>query len=114
MARLGEILAKNMKEKRRICGLTQAGLAEKVNVSTHHIGMIEMTRNYPTMDLVERMAKALGIEIYELFMDSQSPANDFERMRQVIKEDMRQLLDEFIEKTVEGLCRDKTFSRKDP
>ena len=68
MARLQDIFVKNLKKHRRKSGFTQAQLAEKVNVSTHHIGMIELSRNYPTLALVERITDALGIEVYELFI----------------------------------------------
>jgi transcriptional regulator with XRE-family HTH domain len=98
MGRLGEILAKNLKENRRKCGLTQAGLAEKVNVSTHHIAMIELSRHYPTLDLVERIANALDIAIYELFVEPDSPNEELERLRQAIRDDTKQLFEEFIGK----------------
>jgi transcriptional regulator with XRE-family HTH domain len=98
MARLQDIFVKNLKKHRRKSGFTQAQLAEKVSVSTHHIGMIELSRNYPTLELVERIANALNIEIYELFIDPLSPNTEFERLRQEIKSDTRQLLDEFLEK----------------
>jgi transcriptional regulator with XRE-family HTH domain len=105
MERLGEILAKNMKEHRRRCGFSQAHLAELVNVSTHHIGMIELARNFPTLDLVERIAGALNIEIYRLFIEAHSPNEEFERLRQEIRADMKQLLDEFWEKNLHCVAK---------
>jgi transcriptional regulator with XRE-family HTH domain len=107
MARLKDIFVKNLKKYRRKSGFTQAQLAEKVNVSTHHIGMIELSRNYPTLELVERIANALGIEIYELFIDPLSPNNELGQLRQEIKGDTRQLLDEFLEKALNAKCKDK-------
>ncbi|MDR0377094.1 MAG: helix-turn-helix transcriptional regulator [Spirochaetaceae bacterium] len=100
MERLGEIFAKNMKEYRRKSGLTQEKLAEKVDVSTHHIGMIEIARSFPTLDLVQRIAGALNIESYRLFMESYSTDEKLERLRQEIKGDMKQLLDEYFEKNL--------------
>jgi transcriptional regulator with XRE-family HTH domain len=104
MERLGEILAKNMKDHRRKCGFSQAKLAEMVDVSIHHIGMIELARNFPTLDLVERIANALNIEIYQLFIEPHSPNEELEQLRQEIKGDMKQLLDEFLEKALSGKC----------
>jgi transcriptional regulator with XRE-family HTH domain len=98
MTELAEIFSKNLKENRRKRGLTQAGLAEKVDVSTHHIGMIEMCRNYPTLDLVERIANALDIEIYELFITPHSPNQELETLRREIKGDMQRLFEEFLGK----------------
>jgi len=101
MARLPTIFAQNLKEKRRKCGFSQALLAEKVDVSTHHIAMIELARNFPTAGLMERIAEALNIEIYELFIEkNRSPNEDFRQLREDIKSDVYQLFNEFfIEKT---------------
>jgi transcriptional regulator with XRE-family HTH domain len=100
MERNQSVFILNLKKYRRNCGLTQEQLAEKVNVSTHHIGMIESSRNNPTLDLVERIAKALNVKVYELFMDPLSPNEELERLRLEIKDDMKQLLNETLEKTL--------------
>jgi len=98
MTSLREIFAHNLKKKRRICGLSQAKLAEMVNVSTHHIATIETARNYPTLDLVERMAKALNIEIYELFTDPLSPSVEMERLYQTVARNIDHLISESMER----------------
>ena len=105
------IFVQNLRKYRQKSGLTQAQLAEKVNVSTHHIGMIELSRNNPTLDLVERIAKALNIKTYELFIDPLSSNVEFEQLRQDIREDIRedikQLLDEALQKQLckKQLCK---------
>jgi len=99
------IFVQNLRKYRRKKGLSQAQLAEKVNVSTHHIGMIELSRNNPTLELVERIAEALNIKIYELFIDPLSPKEDFVLLRQMIKEDMKLLLDETLEKALSSQCK---------
>jgi DNA-binding XRE family transcriptional regulator len=45
MTSLRALLAQNMKEQRRILGITQAQLAEKVQTSTHYIGQIELGKS---------------------------------------------------------------------
>jgi DNA-binding XRE family transcriptional regulator len=105
MVRQQSIFVQNLRKHRRKCGLTQAQLAERVNVSTHHIGMIELSRNNPTLELVERIAEALKIKTYELFLDPHSPKEEFNRLRLEIKEDMRQLLDETLEKAITYQCK---------
>ena len=99
MAKLREIFAKNLKEKRRICGFSQAALAEKVNVSTHHIAMIELARNFPTSELIERIANALNIEYFELFLEKNHSRNvELDNLRKAIKGDMQELLDNYWKK----------------
>jgi len=105
MAHLQKILVQNLKKHRRKCGFTQAQLAEKVKVSTHHIGMIELSRNYPTLELVERIANALNIKTYELFIDPLAPNEELERLRQEIRSDFKQLFDEFMDNFLSSQCK---------
>jgi transcriptional regulator with XRE-family HTH domain len=107
MISLREIFAYNLKKKRQNCGLSQAKLAEMVNVSTHHIATIETTRNYPTLDLVERMAHALDIEIYELFIDPLSPHEEMERLYQTVAKNIEQVVSEAVEKALADKPKEK-------
>jgi transcriptional regulator with XRE-family HTH domain len=99
MAQPRDIFARNLKENRRRCGLSQEKLAERVNVSTHHIAMIELARNFPTSELMERIASVLNVKIQELFAESHSPHEEWKQLRREIRDDMKQLLDEFVKKT---------------
>ena len=103
MANLRKNFAKNLVKNRRKCGYSQAKLAELVNVSTHHIAMIELTRNFPASELIERIAEALQIEICELFIDENRNKEDslkknleLEQLRKEIRSDMQELLAEFL------------------
>jgi transcriptional regulator with XRE-family HTH domain len=100
MTGLREILAHNLRKKRRNFGISQAKLAEMVNVSTHHIATIETARNYPTLDLVERLANALNIEIYELFIDPLSPPAEMELLYQTVAKNIERTVGEAIERVL--------------
>jgi len=82
-------------------------LAEKVGVSTHHIAMIEIARHYPTLELVERIANTLEIEIYELFLVKPSPENAMERLHNTLVCNIEQVVADAIEKTLSAKCKDK-------
>jgi transcriptional regulator with XRE-family HTH domain len=56
-----------MKENRNRLGLSQARLAERSGISTQYIAMIELTRKFPTPEILERIASALEIDPSELF-----------------------------------------------
>jgi len=100
MKRLGTIFIKNLKEYRKKCGLTQEQLAEKVKVTPHYIGMLEMGRNFPATDLIERIAKALNVEMYELFVESLSPTKELEKLRQDIILEIKKTITETVTQTV--------------
>ena len=71
MTDLRALLAHNIKEKRRVLGLSQAMLAEKVATSTHYIGQIELKNKFPSPEMLQRIAAALEIDSPQLFsMDS--------------------------------------------
>jgi len=104
MTNVREIFAHNLKKNRQNCGLSQAKLAEKVNVSTHHIAMIETARSYPALELVERIATVLDIEIYELFIDPISPPKEMERLYQTVAKNIEHVVGEAIEKILADKC----------
>jgi transcriptional regulator with XRE-family HTH domain len=64
---LRELLAYNMKENRNKLGLSQSRLAERTGLSTQYIAMIELTRKFPSPEMLERIANALEIDPPELF-----------------------------------------------
>ena len=99
MPKLREILAHNLKKNRKKSGFSQAKLAEKVDVSTHHIAMIEICRDYPKLDLLERIADALEIEIYELFIDPHSTTEEMRLVYLTAIKKIEKLASEAINKT---------------
>jgi len=68
------LLSHNMKERRRILGITQAQLAEKVDTSTHYVGQIELGNKFPTPEMLERIAGGLEIDSPQLFSMNSFPA----------------------------------------
>jgi transcriptional regulator with XRE-family HTH domain len=67
MTDLRKLLAKNIKKYRKIRGFSQEILAEKAGTSTTHIGMVEIGKKFPSVNMLERIAFALGIDTPELF-----------------------------------------------
>ena len=95
-----EIFAYNLKKYRRDRGISQAKLAEKVDVSTHHIAMIEIARNYPALDLVERIANVFDIEVYKLFINPLSAPEEMEKLFQTVAKNINNVVSEAIEKAL--------------
>ena len=90
---LQETLAYNIKRYRK-GKFTQETLAEKANVSAQEINGIEGKRRFPRVDILVRIADALGIEVYQLFVPQgttpviveNTPEN--ERVRAKIQEEV--------------------------
>lgn len=96
MANIREIFARNLREYRRKSGLTQAKLAEKADVSTHYVAMIELARNFPKADIIERLATALDIEIYKLFFVASPPEPEINLQKTIIG-DLKHIVMEAVE-----------------
>jgi len=81
MDNIWEILAKNLRENRQRLNISQPKLAELANLSTHYVASIETSRKFPTPDVLERLAEALGIESHELFSVAPSANKELELLR---------------------------------
>jgi transcriptional regulator with XRE-family HTH domain len=95
MTSLRAILAFNMKARRRLLGISQARLAEKVDTSTHYIGMIEKERQFPTPEMLERIAAALEIDPPDLFSKKSFPseeAGNIEKLQDLVLNDISQVI----------------------
>jgi transcriptional regulator with XRE-family HTH domain len=99
-ASLREIFARNLRENRRKCGLSQEKLAEKVGISTQYLAMMEIARKFPTSSVLERIAGAMNINVYELFLIDHSPRDELELLRQDIISEMKQTFGDIIEKAL--------------
>jgi len=64
-----KVFAWNMKKYRKKRKFTQAKLAEILNKEQSYIGQIESNIRTPSMELAEKIAKALDIEPFRLFVD---------------------------------------------
>jgi transcriptional regulator with XRE-family HTH domain len=67
MTDIRKVLAANIKAFRKEKGLTQAKLAEQAGTATHYIAMIEGCKNFPSPDMIERIAAAFGKDTLDLF-----------------------------------------------
>jgi transcriptional regulator with XRE-family HTH domain len=97
MTNIREVLAKNMKAYRNALGLSQAKLAERVGTSTHYIGMIETQNNFPSPEMLGRIAAALGIDTLALFSGETNLPNTMKTYRKVALEDVKSLIEQFID-----------------
>ena len=104
MENLRDILAKNLRENRRRLGLSQPKLAEMAELSTHFVAMIELSKKFPSPEVLARLADALGIATHELFTVSPSPESALERLHHEILNEIKTVLidiEKIVEKTVE-------------
>src|SRR2546423_13368145 len=72
-AEIVELFAARLREVRHSRGMTQAELARQAHVTVSYIGRLESAGAAPGIDLVERLAKALGITVADLLPTTAPP-----------------------------------------
>ncbi|MCL2604957.1 MAG: helix-turn-helix domain-containing protein [Defluviitaleaceae bacterium] len=92
------IIAKRIKEARKITGLTQAGLAEKINISENAVAKLENNLMTASLQTLINTANALDVDINYL-LNSDMP---------LVKEETN--IDTFLNGLILGLKqKDKEF-----
>jgi transcriptional regulator with XRE-family HTH domain len=103
MTNIRDLLANNMKAYRHALGMSQAKLAEKVDTSTHYIGMIETKNKFPSPEMLERLAAALGIDTTELFSKEINLPETLKTYRKAALMDIKGLMGGFIDEKLKEL-----------
>ena len=67
MTNIRSVLSYNMKSRRKALGLSQIDLAEKTGSAANYISKIEAERQFPSVEMIEKLADALQIDTVELF-----------------------------------------------
>lgn len=87
MKKTAELLGARIREIRKAQKLSQEKLAEMVGVDYRYISVLELGKKAPSLEMIEKIATALGVEIRELF--------DFEQLtRMVSLKDIEKLLED--------------------
>lgn len=61
-----EKLGRKIQRRRKELDYTQEELAEKLNLSRTHMGHIEQGRKSPSLEVLDKIAKALRIKVKDL------------------------------------------------
>jgi transcriptional regulator with XRE-family HTH domain len=86
---IGEILAQNLKENRQKCGFTQEKLAEKAGISANYLSMVEVTKKFPTPEMLDRLANASATAEGALLHLEKSIIN---KITQIVKDTIKETI----------------------
>lgn len=65
--KLPKTLGKKIQRKRKALGLTQEDVAERVGISVAYMGFIEQGRYAPSLEVLEKIARALKSSLSDFF-----------------------------------------------
>jgi transcriptional regulator with XRE-family HTH domain len=101
MTRIQQILRANVKRARTELGYSQMKLAELCKVSTSFIGEIELGRKFPSAETLQKLADALGLKPFQLFLE-EADWRRFEKRKVLatLSRELKQRLDEEVTDTI--------------
>jgi len=99
-ANIKEILAANLKENRRKKGLTQEKLAELADMSLHYLAIIELGTNFPSGEMLEKLAKALDIQVFELFYPTTTQEGTMYHLEKTIVTNIEGVIDTAVKQSI--------------
>jgi transcriptional regulator with XRE-family HTH domain len=85
--RLKDIFVQNLRKYRKFKGISQMTLAERCGTSTSYIGQIEIGNRFPSLEMIEKIAKTLDIMPYLLFLD-ESEGDTTDKIPKIKKDKM--------------------------
>jgi transcriptional regulator with XRE-family HTH domain len=96
-----ELLGARIKELRKWRKLSQEELAEMIGVETRQMSRIEVGQSFPTLDRLERIAKALDVPIKNFFdfmhlEEGEERAGDIKEMVKELSEDYQKIVYRFV------------------
>jgi transcriptional regulator with XRE-family HTH domain len=109
MTSIRTLLSLNIKKRRQILGISQVSLAEKVGTSTQYIGQIEQNKKFPSPEMLERIAEALGVDSPQLFSMETYSQDAIQQFRENLKANLEKAVDDLINK---GLTEVKILGKK--
>jgi len=68
MTNIKRHLGLNIKQYRINSGISQAKLAEMAGMATNYLGLIENGKKFPSAEMLQRIASALGKDTPDLFV----------------------------------------------
>ena len=83
MSRVEQSLGQRVAEHRRLAGLSQAALAEKIGVASEAISRLERGAAVPSVERLDQIATALGVALHDLFRFERTDRNPSRRDRAI-------------------------------
>ncbi len=80
MRNIKTLLGLRIREIRKSNKLTQEQLAEKIGIEIPSLSNIENGKNYPNSETIEKIAKGLNVQIFELFIFEHLKEPDSKKM----------------------------------
>ena len=87
-----QAFARGLRDARRNLGMSQQDLSFKAHVNTGYIGKLERAESAPGLDMIGRLAEALGIDPIKLIAGSKNKLDDVSTVKSQVRKHVERLL----------------------
>lgn len=103
MNEITTILGNNIRFLRTKSGWTQEKLAEKAGISVPFMTQIELARKSASLEVIEKIAKALEVPYECLFKSESSKTNDSRYSLNLLEKDLIQSITDIVKNKFENI-----------
>lgn len=93
---LRTVFITNLKRCRKEQKISQMRLAELCGTSTSYIGEIEIAKKFPSIEMIEKIARALSIRPFQLFQDENDSAAGSRQRKRALVEKIQKSVEDII------------------
>ncbi len=106
------MFGEKLRRLRRELGISQGDLAERSGINRSYLSMVENDRSSPTMDVVEKLARGLGVSVWTIISgveekhytyDTDEVFEMFDGLRQFLEDEDLMMLVKPTEEEIQAL-----------
>lgn len=102
MTHTQQIFIQNLRYYRTKAGFSQLVFSEKIGLSPNYLNAVENGKNFPSLDVIQKIVDVLNLLPYQLFLEipqaqNQGNANEIIQLASELKQKLVSQLDDFIE-----------------
>lgn len=93
---LKQVFGNNLRLYRKMHGLSQEQLAEKLDISVKHLSTLETGKVFASCELIEKLAVELGISVSSLFYFPEEKSideSDYSKIDSILEEESQKMLE---------------------
>lgn len=95
MTNIRTVLAVNMKARRKDLNISQAELAEIIGTSPNYISKIEAEKQFPSVQMIENLARALLCDSIDLFSIEKIKKDSLEAVQESLCKEINSLVKQY-------------------
>lgn len=103
MTHIQQLFIQNLRYYRTQAGISQLDFSEKIGLSHNYLNAVENGKNFPSPEVLQKIADELGILPYQLFLEDpnfqDTSKSDLIQLTRDLKQKIIKDFDEFIEES---------------